>query len=482
MQLCDGINQPVSRRRGTTAIRRRPAGRATASTTSVPATDTDFAWPPDAKHMRAAVGRSDRRSLVIGRLRASALRAIAVSLVSGAWLTACANAPEVVGQTEHQARWITAWASPPSPFLPGGHDAYREPYADQTVRQTLRVVADGSDIRLRFTNELGRARLHIGAASVSRSVRDGLQPGSIVPLTFAGKPGVVIPPGASVLSDAVRMPVSRFDDLAVSTYFPESTRPTGHRHRVELSGRGDHTRSTAWPGRRFVRGATAVSGVQVYGSGAQRVLVAFGDSITEGAGATPGEHMSWPAQLSRRLARRPALDDWVVVNAGISGNRLLHDGGSQNGLARFARDVLAIAGVTDVVILEGINDLGVAWSPDGPRDVVDAGDLILAYRQMIEDARLRGVRVYGATILPYEGAVYYAAVGEAERAKVNAWIRDNGAFDGVIDLDAALRDPDNPRRLYEGYEIGDRLHPNDAGYAAIADAIEAFLLERISPP
>jgi lysophospholipase L1-like esterase len=130
-------------------------------------------------------------------------------------------------------------------------------------------------------------------------------------------------------------------------------------------------------------------------------------------------------------------------------------------------------------VLEGVNDLGVAHAPDGPRDVVDADDLILAYRQMIESARVRGVRIYGATILPYQGAVYFAPAGEAERLKVNAWIRDSGAFDGVIDLDAVMRDPGNPARLREDYEVGDRLHPNDAGYAAMADAIEAFLLAQV---
>jgi lysophospholipase L1-like esterase len=222
-----------------------------------------------------------------------------------------------------------------------------------------------------------------------------------------------------------------------------------------------------------------VSSVQVYGTTVRRVLVAFGDSITEGAGATPGAHGSWPARLSRRLARRGSLDHWAVVNAGISGNRILHDGGSQNGLARFNRDALSIAGVSDVIVLEGVNDLGVAHAPDGSRDMVDADDLILAYRQMIESARVRGLRIYGATILPYQGAVYFAPAGEAERSKVNAWIRDSGAFDGVIDLDAVMRDPGNPARLREDYEIGDRLHPNDAGYAAMADAVEAFLLDQV---
>lgn len=371
------------------------------------------------------------------------------------------------------------WTSPPSPFLPGGHDAYLEPYADVTVRQRVRVDAGGTEVRVRFTNELGREALRIGAASLRRaSAEDG--PGAVAELTFAGERDVVIPPGAAMLTDPLRISVARFDDLLVSTWFPEPVRPTGHRHPVRLSDSGDHTRAAAWSGREPVRGATAISAIEVRGGPARRVVVAFGDSITEGAGATPGAHRSWPAQLSRRLARRASGDEWTVVNAGISGNRMLHDGGSQNGLARFARDALGVAGVTAVIVLEGINDLGVSFAPDGPRDRVDADDLILAYRQLIELAHARGVRIYGATLLPYEGAVYFSPDGEAARAEVNAWIRDGGAFDGVVDLDAVMRDPSRPARLLEAYEIGDRLHPNDAGYAAMAEAVEAFLSDRAS--
>jgi lysophospholipase L1-like esterase len=402
-----------------------------------------------------------------------------IGLCATFWLCACAPAPDLAAQPVEGSRWIAAWSSPPNPFLPGGHAAYLEPYDDVTVRQVLRIAAGGSEVRVRFTNDLGVEALRIGAASLGRVSTKGVSAGRFAPLTFAGEPGVIIPPGAAMLSDAVSMPVRRFEDLVVSTYFPEPTPPNGHRHQVDLSEPGDHTRTAVWPERDPVRGATAVSAIQVTGAAGRRVLAAFGDSITEGAGSTPGAQMSWPAQLSRRLARHSALDDRAVVNAGISGNRILHDGGSQNGLARFERDALSIAGVTEVIVLEGINDLGVAYAPAGPRDVVDADDLIRAYRQMIESAHLRGVRIFGATILPYEGAVYFSPAGEAERVKVNTWIRDSGAFDGVIDLDQVMRDPDNPARLAADYEVGDRLHPNDAGYAAMADAVESFLMEQV---
>ena len=396
-------------------------------------------------------------------------------------LGACAPVMEQASP-EREARWTAAWTSAPSPFLPGGRDAWLDPFTDVTVRQVVRVDASGSAVRVRFTNELGSEALHIGAASLARVQEGGDVAGAVTPLAFGGERGVRIPPGAMLLSDPVPLAVSRFDDLAVSVFFEAATRPTGHRHRVALSTEGDFTQQPVWPARTTVRGATAISGIEVSGAeAAPRVLVAFGDSITEGAGATPGAHGDWPAQLSRRIARRDLPGEWTIVNAGISGNRLLHDGGSQNGLARFARDALSIAGVTDIVLLLGINDLGVAWSPTEPRDVVDADDLVLAYRQLIERARLRGVRLYGATILPYKGAVYFSPAGEAARTQVNAWIREGEAFDGVIDLDAVMRDPDDPERLRPDYEIGDSLHPNDDGYAAMAGAVEAFLAERVLP-
>jgi lysophospholipase L1-like esterase len=398
------------------------------------------------------------------------VRGLFVALVAALLLGACTPATDEAPSM----RWIAAWTSPPSPFLPGGRSAYLEPYADQTLRQVLRVDADGDELRVRFTNELGTVALGIGAVSLGRAAEDGTAQGEFMPITFDGRRSVMIPPAATMLSDPVRMPVARFDDFVIDTYFPEPTRPTGHRHWVDLSAAGNHAGDAEWPGQKRVRGATAVSSIQVRSATVHRLVVAFGDSITEGAGATAGAHKSWPSQLSRRLADSQS-DDWTVVNAGISGNRVLHDGGSQNGLARFDRDALSIAGVTDIVLLEGINDLGVAYAPGDARDVVDAEDLILAYRQMIERAHLRGVRVFGATIMPYEGAVYYAPAGETERTRVNDWIRNGGAFDGVIDLDAVMRDPKDPERLTQGYEIGDHLHPGDAGYAAMAEAVAAFL-------
>jgi lysophospholipase L1-like esterase len=365
------------------------------------------------------------------RGRTESLRSLAVATAVFS-LAACLPAANIAPPAE-ESGWSAAWTSPPSPFLPGGHDAYLEPFTDVTVRQLARIDAGGTAVRVRFTNELGRDALHIDAASLAR-VSAGTASTTPIALTFGGKAAVRVPPGATMWSDPLRLSLARFDDLAISTYFSEPTKPTGHRHRVQLLS-GDATRLAVAPAAEPVRGASAISAIEIHGPAPPRVLVAFGDSITEGAGATPQAHMSWPAQLSRRLARHDWPDEWSVVNAGISGNRLLHDGGSQNGLARFARDALAVAGVTDIVVLEGVNDLGVAYSPSGPRDRVRAEDLILAYRQMIDAAQVRGARIYGATILPYK----------------------------------------DPARLRPDYHIGDSLHPNDAGYAAMAQAVVGFL-------
>jgi lysophospholipase L1-like esterase len=214
-----------------------------------------------------------------------------------------------------------------------------------------------------------------------------------------------------------------------------------------------------------VRSAGLASAVEVATRSGQ-VLVAFGDSITEGAGASDAARTSWPAQAAASLAARRDARCWTIVNAGISGNRLLHDGRGPNALARFDRDVLAMPGVTHVVLLEGINDIGA--SKDSPAQAVTADQVIAAYRQLIDRAHARGLKVLGGTLLPFVGAAYQDAAGEAKRVAVNQWIRTAGAFDGVIDFDAATRDPAHRERLVAGFEIGDHLHPNDAGYAAMA--------------
>jgi lysophospholipase L1-like esterase len=217
--------------------------------------------------------------------------------------------------------------------------------------------------------------------------------------------------------------------------------------------------------------------------------VTLGDSITDGAGAKQGDYADWPDMLANRLASERQLPGLAVVNEGIGGNRVLYDGAGVNALARFDRDVLAQPGVVNLIVLEGINDIG--WphmkprpSPNGtaPREtpfahqLVSAQDLITGFTQIIERAHQHGIRVFGATLPPYEGADYYTADGEATRQQVNNWIRSSGAFDGVIDFEAAVRDPAHPGRLRAEFDSGDHLHPSAAGYKAMAEAIDLKML------
>ncbi|AJP74024.1 SGNH/GDSL hydrolase family protein [Sphingomonas hengshuiensis] len=369
-------------------------------------------------------------------------------------------------------RWQAAWVAPPIGWEPKSKGAYPDPIRDQTVRQTIRVAAPGTRIRIRLTNELGSEPLRIGAASVA--VEGG---GAPLMLRFSGAASVTLPAGAPVYSDPVALPVTPGTRLVLALHYPDSVTPAAHAQKVRLS-EGDTTARDPGQGLE-VRSAGLASAIEVAGGPARRVLVAFGDSITEGAGASDAARTSWPAQAGALLAARRDARCWTVVNAGISGNRLLYNGRGPNALARFDRDVLAVPGVTHVVLLEGINDIGT--SKTIPAQAVTAEQVIAAYRQLIERAHARGIKVLGGTLLPFVGAAYQDAAGEAKRVAVNRWIRSAGAFDGVIDFEAVTRDPAQRDRMIAGFEIGDHLHPNDAGYTAMAGAA-APVIARIGCP
>ncbi len=201
-------------------------------------------------------------------------------------------------------------------------------------------------------------------------------------------------------------------------------------------------------------------------------IVAFGDSITDGAVSTPNTDRSWPSVLARRLATNGGANI-AVLNQGISGNRLLRDGAGVSALARFDRDVLAQPGVKWLMILEGINDIGLGARADAaPGDAVTSDDLIVALKQLVDRAHEHGLKVIGGTLTPYEGAAYASESGEVIRVAVNQWIRTAGAFDAVVDFEAVARDPEHPKQFRPGFNNGDHLHPNDAGYEAMANAID----------
>jgi lysophospholipase L1-like esterase len=396
-----------------------------------------------------------------------ALVAIAVILSTA---FAATQKPVPAGQ------WVQAWYSPPFPPTAVLSSGDIRIYARQTVRQVVRLEAGGNRLRVRLTNELGLAPVKIGSVHVALSSPNGVtEPETDHVLTFNGKQEAEIPAGQALVSDPVDMTVAAFDDLGISVYYPGRLAPSGHLLNVRVSAKGDHGAEDLWPGSSIERGPASASGVEVQAPGTHHVLVAFGDSITEGAGATPGTNMDWPEQFARRLASHGVSKDWVVINSGIGGNRLLHEGSGPKAPDRFDRDALDISGVSAIVLLEGINDIGWAFDPDGDSGPLTAADIEGAYRQLIARAHARGLKVYGGTLEPYEGAGYFHPEGEAVRAAVNEWIRTSGAFDGVIDFEQAVRDPKHPTRYLGMDQSGDSLHPNDGGYRAMSEAIDPKL-------
>jgi lysophospholipase L1-like esterase len=389
--------------------------------------------------------------------------------------------------------WARSWGASPQAPAAGLGPLFTSPtFKDQTLRQLVRLSGGGRQVRIRFTNEFGTTPLAIGAAHVALAAPGGaIQPGSDHVITFAGKPTATIPPGAPLVSDPIDMPVPALSKLAISLYLPGQVDAcTCHGTSVEpgFTAPGDATAAQVMPAGPALASRALISAVEVGGEAPAETIVMFGDSITDGVGATPGADRRWPDLLAERLIKRggPAV---YVSNQGISGNRVLNGGFGDAALARFDRDVLATPGLAYVVVFEGINDIGISFAPrtdTGPLAgfmkafggaPVSADDIIAGYRQLIARAHARGIKIYGATITPYGGAATAAAAGEAARQAVNAWIRTSGAFDGVIDFDAVWRDPMKPDQIREGWHAGDHLHGSDAGYKALADSIDLKLFK-----
>jgi len=391
------------------------------------------------------------------------------------------------------AQWVGTWGASPLPAGPATGPAPPPTSLDnQTVRQIVRISAGGNRVRLRLTNEYGAKPLHVGAATVALLDSKGdVVPGTQRPVHFAGQAGTWIPAASPLLSDAVDLKVAPLSRLAVSLYFPENTGPcTCHAvgaQEAQVSDTGDHTAEPAFAPKQTLQSRLFLSGVEVETTaGRAKVVAVLGDSISDGVGSTPGTNRRWPDLLADRLNAGKGSLGWGVVNHGISGNRVLDDGAGQSALARFDRDILSVPGLTHVIVFEGVNDLGISWgAPAGPQGErfralqpavkASAERIIDGYRQLIARAHEHGVRIYGATIAPYEGAAYWSAEGEANRAKINAWIRTGKEFDGVLDFDAALRDPAKPTQMLQGKHAGDHLHGSDAGYNDVANSIDLKL-------
>lgn len=347
-----------------------------------------------------------------------------------------------------------------------------------TVRYRVTVALGGAKVRVRISNEDGATPLQLDAASIAQAGEGfSARAGSLRSLTFSGARGVTIPAGAPAVSDPVDIGVAAGSSLIVSAklHSPYLNDKRGGAGLAIVPG--DQTMVEVWPSPSVLTGRPIVSGVEVLGPAQTRVIVTFGDSITDGNRAAAGVAGSWPAELARRLGARAGNPKYTVVNAGIGGNRLLAPGWGRAGLARLDRDALRIEGISHLIILEGVNDIGMAGAgPFGNNPEITAADLISGYRQMIARARARGVKVIIGTITPTSGSVSHSSPSkDAIRAEVNNWIRSSGEADGVIDFEAITRDPAAPQRFRPEYDSGDHLHPNDAGYKAMGEGIDLRL-------
>ena len=353
-------------------------------------------------------------------------------------------------------------------------------FNNQTLRQIVHASIGGDRVRVVLSNAFGSAPLPVGAAHLALREKDAaIAPKSDRVLTFAGSPSTTIPAGAVIVSDPVNLTLPAFADLAIDLYLPgdtaSSTSPltthAGAQQTSYVSPDGDHTGAAEMPVMTMTQSWFFLSRVEVAASEQVGAVVTFGDSITDGTRSTPNSNSRWPDQLARRLAAQNIK--MSVLNEGIAGNRVLGDGAGVNALARFDRDVLVQTGVTHVIVLESINDIGLARDNPSP----SAADLIAGQRQLIERAHARGLRIFGATLTPFEGAAYWTRDGEAKRGALNEWIRTGKEYDGVIDFDLAVRDPAAPTKLQPQFNPGDNLHMTDAGYQAMANAIDLALFK-----
>lgn len=366
------------------------------------------------------------------------------------------NAPEIMRMSPEAARALLV----PAPLA-------------GTVRYRLKVSVAGSQIRVRISNEDSDVPLRFTAASVSLA-GEGLAaaPGTVLPLRFAGEADFTLAPGVAIVSDPVLRSVSVGTDLLVSIALETPIVIYAIGGGQTAIAPGDQTLADSFVGAKQLSGRPLVTGVSVLTSSAPRVIVAFGDSISDGNRRTVGALHGWPEVLARRFDEAQK-GRFAVVNAGIGGNQLLSSGWGAAGLARLDRDALRIEGLSHIVLLEGINDIGMSGkSALGDKPLVTAEDIIAGYRQVIARAHMNGVKVIIGTLTPTGGSKTHSSPEkDAVRIAVNTWIRESSESDGFIDFDVVLRDPADAGRLNPAYDSGDHLHPNDAGYRAMGNAI-----------
>lgn len=410
------------------------------------------------------------------------MRRIALTLAALAWL---GPATSGAAPAEH---WVGSWAS--AQQVPEPQNSLKDTdLGDATLREHFRLSLGGSRLRVRLSNLFGTQPLVIDAATIARAADPAgneLVPGSIRPLTFAGATEVTIPAGADYLSDPVALDAPPLATLAISLHFPRApARQTGHpgSRATTWIASGNQTASPAVQNAKGVEHWYQLASVEVEGQPGAASIVAFGDSITDGHGVGTNRDTRWPDVLAERLQARPEKRGIGVLNLGIGGNRLLLDGLGPNALARFDRDLLGQPGVRWAILLEGVNDLG-TFTRDAPQGAAEhqahVRQILAAFAQMETRARAHGIFLIGGTIMPFGASAYYHpdAATEADRQAINRWIRAPGHFDAVIDFDALTRDPAHPDRLSSAFDSGDGLHPSEAGYRAMGEAIPLSLFAR----
>lgn len=381
--------------------------------------------------------------------------------------------------------WVATWGAAMMATQPG----HSPDFSGQTLREIIHTSVGGSPVRVWLSNRFGTEPLHVGAAHIAISAdgsidddTDGsaVQAGSDRTLTFNGLGSVVIPPGAEIVSDAVSLDVPALSNLAISIYFPDHTMAaTEHplAQQISYAATGNLVDAKTLAGKDWSQHSWYVlSGIDVNAAG-DSAVVTIGASVTDGAHSTVNANHRWPNDLAARLAtdaNTKKAGVLGVVDVGISGNRVLLDNTGPNALSRFNRDVLARSGARYLIVLEGTNDIG-----RFARDHQPYGDLAQrlesSLAQLAAQGHQHGMKVFGATLTPYKDCAYYSSDGEVVREAVNEWIHTSRVFDGVLDFDKATRDPQNPRSYLPQYDSGDHLHPNDAGYQAMANAIDLSL-------
>jgi lysophospholipase L1-like esterase len=374
--------------------------------------------------------------------------------------------------------WVGTWAT--APMAEDMHEDRVVP--DTTYREIVHVSMGGPAVRVILTNEFGLSPLTIGAANVALSAGgSNIDTAASAPLTFNGRPFIVIPAGALVVSDPVTLKLPPTSNLTVSIFIPaqpiQQISAHGYADQTNYTAPGNVVSAKSLEAPEEIYSWPFLKGVDVKANDKAASIVAFGDSITDGAFSTRDGNARWPDVLAARLQADKSTADLGVLNEGIGGNRVLHDDTGPSALARFDRDVIAQAGVKYVIILESINDIGHAEDLHHSYDVVSAADLIAGLSQLATRAHTHGIKVFGATLTPYVGAGYASPKGEAIREAVNKWIRTTNQLDGVIDFDKVIRDPANPTVYLPAFDHGGHLHPNDTGYKAMGDAIDLKLFK-----